>query len=186
MRIHFGRRIGKFYVGSSADAGSVLGWAGIILLIPLCVYGLIVWPIRTVIRWAAHDPELSLGSKVFALAIVLIEVSALGLVLYDAVESVGYEPLNAYEIRGEVPPTFSAAPADDYYQLTMDVEDITMPETAPELAPEPTPAAVVMVWVSDGGSKYHRKSTCSGMESSRQVTLDEAKSMGRTACKVCY
>lgn len=45
----------------------------------------------------------------------------------------------------------------------------------------------VLVWISDDGHKYHSNSTCSGMVNNvRQVTIDEAKSMGRSACKSCH
>lgn len=42
-----------------------------------------------------------------------------------------------------------------------------------------------MVWVPRSGSKYHSKSTCSGMKNPRQVTLKEALSCGFTPCKRC-
>lgn len=45
----------------------------------------------------------------------------------------------------------------------------------------------VMVWVpTKGGTKYHRRSGCSGMEDPVQVTLDEAKAMGFEPCGKCY
>lgn len=43
-----------------------------------------------------------------------------------------------------------------------------------------------MVWIPESGSKYHSKSTCSGMSNPTQVTISEAQSMGYTACKKCY
>lgn len=43
------------------------------------------------------------------------------------------------------------------------------------------------VWVSDDGNRYHAKSSCSGMTNNvRQVTIAEAKDMGRTACGKCH
>jgi hypothetical protein len=44
----------------------------------------------------------------------------------------------------------------------------------------------VMVWIPQSGSKYHRKSSCSGMNNPQQVSKDDAISMGYTACKKCY
>lgn len=43
-----------------------------------------------------------------------------------------------------------------------------------------------MVWYVDGGSKYHRNSSCSNMENPKQISLDDAKKMGLTPCKRCY
>ena len=45
---------------------------------------------------------------------------------------------------------------------------------------------VEMVWISSSGNKYHSKSTCSGMKSPRQISLDEAIERGFTACKKCH
>ena len=43
-----------------------------------------------------------------------------------------------------------------------------------------------MVWYVDGGSRYHRKSSCSNMDNPKQITKEEAESMGLTPCKRCY
>ena len=45
---------------------------------------------------------------------------------------------------------------------------------------------VEMVWVPESGTKYHSKSTCSGMNSPRNIPLEEAISEGYTACKRCH
>jgi len=42
-----------------------------------------------------------------------------------------------------------------------------------------------LVWVPKSGSKYHSKSTCSGMKKPHQVKLSEAVSCGFTPCKKC-
>lgn len=57
--------------------------------------------------------------------------------------------------------------------------------------PEPQPTAQTeqrsgMVWVSQSGSKYHSKSSCSGMKNPSQISLSEAQSRGYTPCKRCY
>ena len=41
------------------------------------------------------------------------------------------------------------------------------------------------VWIPQSGSKYHKYSTCSGMEGATEVTLEEAESMGYEPCKKC-
>ena len=44
-----------------------------------------------------------------------------------------------------------------------------------------------MVWIpTNGGKKYHSKSTCSGMKSPEKVTKDEAISLGFGPCGRCY
>lgn len=43
-----------------------------------------------------------------------------------------------------------------------------------------------LVWIPASGNKYHKKSSCSGMENPQQVTISEAKSMGYTPCQKCY
>ena len=44
------------------------------------------------------------------------------------------------------------------------------------------------VWITATGSKYHNKNNCGSTNSSnsRQISKDEAKSMGYDACKKCY
>ena len=42
-----------------------------------------------------------------------------------------------------------------------------------------------MVWIGDTGTKYHRKDCRTLRGNKYQITLDEAKAQGRTACKVC-
>lgn len=43
-----------------------------------------------------------------------------------------------------------------------------------------------MVWIPESGSKYHNKSSYSGMNNPQQVTLSEAESLGFTPCKKCH
>ena len=45
---------------------------------------------------------------------------------------------------------------------------------------------VQMVWVASSGTKYHSKSSCSNMTSPRQISLEDAKEAGYTACKKCH
>lgn len=45
---------------------------------------------------------------------------------------------------------------------------------------------VEKVWVNSTGTKYHRRSNCSNMKNSYEVTKDEAIAMGKEACKKCY
>lgn len=43
-----------------------------------------------------------------------------------------------------------------------------------------------MVWKTTHGKKYHNKSKCGNSKTSVQVTLEQAKNSGLTACKTCY
>ena len=45
---------------------------------------------------------------------------------------------------------------------------------------------VEMVWVPSSGTKYHSKSTCSGMKSPKEIPLEDAIKEGYTACKRCH
>lgn len=52
---------------------------------------------------------------------------------------------------------------------------------------KPSGNTVTMVWIpTNGGTKYHSRSSCSNMENPAKVTLDEAQSRGFTACKRCH
>ena len=57
--------------------------------------------------------------------------------------------------------------------------------TEPVVTPAQNPD--VLVWISDDGSRYHRKSSCSGMVNNvRQVSIADAKAIGRTPCRICH
>ncbi|MFR5266120.1 hypothetical protein [Clostridium sp.] len=43
-----------------------------------------------------------------------------------------------------------------------------------------------MVWKTATGKKYHSKSKCGNSKTSVQITLEQAKNAGLTACKNCY
>lgn len=57
---------------------------------------------------------------------------------------------------------------------------------------DPRPSEVVspqsdIVWIpTHGGKKYHRRSTCSGMEDPEQTTKEDAIARGFDACQRCY
>ena len=68
------------------------------------------------------------------------------------------------------------------------------PQTTAAPAPETTeiPGSTgepqgELVWIpTNGGTKYHKESTCSSMQDPKQVTMEEAEKQGFTACKRCY
>lgn len=41
------------------------------------------------------------------------------------------------------------------------------------------------VWITESGTKYHRKADCSGMSHSEKTSLNEAIEQGYTPCKRC-
>lgn len=69
-------------------------------------------------------------------------------------------------------------------------EQSLQPETTQEIVDE-TPneqEKVTYVWLSATGSKYHSYDHCGNMnpKKARKVTLSEAESLGKTACKNCW
>ncbi len=108
--------------------------------------------------------------------------------------------LNTKDIE-EVPLEEYQEPAtDDSASSSPDAADNTQPENqisdvqtkaqdnnaqAETPSETPTPNSD-MVWIDDTGKKYHRRSSCSNMDAPYQVTLEQAISMGRDACKKCY
>lgn len=62
------------------------------------------------------------------------------------------------------------------------------PTKAPTKEPTEKPAAsnVEYVYITNGGSKYHRSSECSNMKNPSRITKEEAIDSGRTACGKCY
>lgn len=67
-----------------------------------------------------------------------------------------------------------------------ETEDVATVPTATETMAQTEPTEE-MVWIpTNGGSKYHSKSTCSGMDNPKEVPLSEAVSKGFTPCKRCH
>lgn len=62
------------------------------------------------------------------------------------------------------------------------------PETEPEVTEPPATEAPAeeFVWIPQSGTKYHSKSSCSGMKGPSQVTKSQAIEMGYEPCKKCY
>ncbi|MBE6535441.1 MAG: hypothetical protein E7677_02315 [Ruminococcaceae bacterium] len=85
---------------------------------------------------------------------------------------------------------------DDYFEKDTDTKkDISTkkPESSTSnnnSTPKPDSTTntekVEMVWVPASGTKYHSKSTCSGMNSPRNIPLEDAIKEGYTACKRCH
>ena len=60
------------------------------------------------------------------------------------------------------------------------------PETFPESVSTPEEEEKTMVWISDGGTKYHSRSSCSNMKNPQQIELEKAISWGYESCKRCH
>ncbi len=64
--------------------------------------------------------------------------------------------------------------------------------TAPKQEPAKAEQKTEYVYVCKGKSakRYHASSRCKGLKNCKsgmeKVTLDKAKKMGRTACRICY
>lgn len=43
-----------------------------------------------------------------------------------------------------------------------------------------------IVWISESGSRYHRKPSCSNMKTPKEIDKGEAERIGYTPCKRCY
>lgn len=89
--------------------------------------------------------------------------------------------------------TSQAAPSTAPVIDTPSVEESSQaPVTDTPSAEEPqvtTPPATQerTVWIpTKGGTKYHRNSSCSGMEDPREVSVSEAEASGFEPCKRCY
>lgn len=65
-------------------------------------------------------------------------------------------------------------------------EQTTIPAQADSSVQSNPEPQVEMVWIPESGSKYHRNSSCSGMNNPTQVSKDQAINMGYSACKKCY
>lgn len=85
----------------------------------------------------------------------------------------------------------ASAPASSVEQAASSEAAAVVPAApSSQAASEPpaeSEAQAVMVWIpTHGGTKYHRFSTCSGMDDPEQVTLEEAQARGFTPCGRCY
>jgi hypothetical protein len=55
------------------------------------------------------------------------------------------------------------------------------------VAPVQEEPVETMVWIpTKGGTKYHSRSSCSGMDDPDQVTVTDAVARGFTKCKKCW
>ena len=107
-----------------------------------------------------------------------------------SVETLNIGELGIYgEDKSDEPESSETLPTTPSEPETVNPPSSTVvPEEDPPLYTEPEPDDEVteMVWIPSSGSKYHSYSSCSNMKNPRQVTLEEAQSMGYTPCKRCH
>lgn len=78
----------------------------------------------------------------------------------------------------------SEGPTEEVVSSTPTPAPTPTPEPEPEVSTEQT---TQMVWIpTNGGTKYHSHSGCSNMKNPRNVSRDEAISLGYDACKRCW
>lgn len=87
------------------------------------------------------------------------------------------------EITSEINPIGENQPVEEYISET---PSSSVPVT--NIEPEATTPIVTKVYIagSGNGTKYHRYSSCSNMNSPIELDINEAQNRGYTACKKCY
>ena len=98
------------------------------------------------------------------------------------------EPQQESMVYATMEPTASPEPTAEPTPDATAVVGFTSPPaaTSPPAVQE-TVQTETLVWIpTNGGTKYHSKSSCSNMDNPQQVTLSEAQARGFTACKKCY
>lgn len=91
------------------------------------------------------------------------------------------------EEEQEAPDTTVTVQEDPSKATEEVIEETEPPTEAPtESVIETEPPAEPTVYISQTGSKYHRSSSCSNMESPSEVPLSTAEGMGLGPCGKCY
>lgn len=91
-------------------------------------------------------------------------------------------------------PTKESATPKPTEEPTPEPTEKPTPKPTEKPTPKPTPKPTEkpttsgkLVWIpTNGGKKYHSKSTCSNMNNPKEVTKSTAVSQGFSACKKCY
>lgn len=118
--------------------------------------------------------------KIIITPFILFWTLALGVSIFmDSPEKQPIEPISMIEATATPIPT-TAPTATPVPTETLDPTDTPIPEPMQE---EPTEE---MVWIPQSGSKYHSRSTCSGMNNPTEVPLSQAQAAGYAPCKRCY
>ena len=79
--------------------------------------------------------------------------------------------------------TTTVEPIETATQENQEIEE----QTSTPAFVEPEQPKEEMVWIpTNGGTKYHSRSSCSNMDNPREVTVSEAQTLGFSPCKKCY
>lgn len=77
--------------------------------------------------------------------------------------------------------------SDNGVDVKLTVDEIAERYSSETESTSEVPKTYVYVAASGNGKKYHRKKSCSGMNgNATSITLEQAKSQGYSACKICY
>lgn len=175
----------------SSGSGSRSGCSKWILILAL-------WPITlSVLFWKSEKVNLSKKAKAGILAVVWLALFAIG-ASEPSTESVQTAPSAVTSVSAP----YAMAPSEESVASSGELDSLVVeesPETqAVSVAESTTESEVeevqeeeetvtVMVWVpTNGGTKYHSRSGCSGMKDPVQVPLDRAIAQGFSPCKRCY
>ena len=79
--------------------------------------------------------------------------------------------------------TTTVEPIETVAQENQEIEE----QTSTPAFVEPEQPKEEMVWIpTNGGTKYHSRSSCSNMDNPREVTVSEAQTLGFSPCKKCH
>ena len=122
---------------------------------------------------------------------ILIALLVIGALARPKAEEPDKTTPNNSVVSATVEPSPTPEPtAEPTPEPTAEPTPVEYTEPPAETEPPETQAPVqteTMVWIpTNGGTKYHSKSSCSNMDNPQQVTLSEAQARGFTPCGRCY
>lgn len=130
-------------------------------------------------REAGSEELYFIGDGLYETEPVLITVTEPEEVPEDVTE----EPEEPEEIATEASEPEEQAESEEIAE-----EPVETPSEAPESADQPVQEEPTgeMVWITDGGSKYHNDPSCSNMKNPSEVTIERAVELGKEPCSKCY
>lgn len=90
------------------------------------------------------------------------------------------------ETQETTQPTQEETQAATQPETQQETQKATAPETQPETVAPAAGSGGTLVWIPETGTKYHSKSSCSGMKDPTQVTEEQAIAWGYEPCKRCH
>lgn len=176
---------GKSYAGGGGGAGGTGqrgGSGGCLIGSIKILFAILFFPfVLSYLFWKSDKIPLGKAGKAGVLAIVWIILLVL-----------------SGNGSNETTPYSSSAVSSTIASSMIEQEPTPEPTAAPTAEPTPEPTATPdpgptatpepeMVWIpTNGGTKYHRRPDCSGMEDPDYVTKDTAIARGFGPCGRCY